>query len=89
MKASYHGHKFEVDSVIGKDGMEYPAQDVVLIEPDWSSFRREAATDILANVAGQLVHDSEAIAIDEFNPEFYAKVAVEWADALIAKLKEK
>ena len=89
MKASYHGHKFEVDSVIGKDGMEYPAQDVVLIEPDWSSFRREAATDILANVAGQLVHDPTTNAIDEFDPEFYAKVAVEWADALIAKLKEK
>ena len=53
------------------------------------SFRREAAKDILTNVAGQLVHDPSAIAIDEFDPEFYAKVAVEWADALIAKLKEK
>ena len=53
------------------------------------SFRREAAKDMLANVAGQLVHDSTTIAIDEFDPEFYAKVAVEWADALIAKLKEK
>lgn len=53
------------------------------------SFRREAAKDILANVAGQLVHDPTTIAIDEFDPEFYAKVAVEWADVLIAKLKEK
>lgn len=56
---------------------------------DWESFRREAAKDILANVAGQLVHDPTTIAIDEFDPEFYAKVAVEWADVLIAKLKEK
>lgn len=56
---------------------------------DWEKFRREAAKDMLANVAGQLVHDSTTIAIDEFDPEFYAKVAVEWADALIAKLKEK
>ena len=56
---------------------------------NWELFRRRAAKDILANMAGQLVHDSTTIAIDEFNPEFYAKVAVEWADALIAKLKEK
>lgn len=56
---------------------------------DWESFRREAAKDILATVAGQLVNDPRAITIDEFDPEFYAKVAVEWADALIAKLKEK
>lgn len=59
------------------------------VDWDWEKFRREAAKDILANVAGQLVHDSTTIAIDEFDPEFYAKVAVEWADALIAKLKEK
>ena len=62
-----------------QDGMAYNEE----------SFRREAAKDILANVAGQLVNDSTTIAIDEFDPEFYAKVAVEWADALIAKLKEK
>ena len=62
-----------------QDGMAYNEE----------SFRREAAKDILANVAGQLVHDSTTITIDVFDPEFYAKVAVEWADALIAKLKEK
>ena len=43
----------------------------------------------VAIVAGHLVHDPTTNAIDEFDPEFYAKVAVEWADALIAKLKEK
>ncbi len=52
---------------------------------DWESFRIEAAKDILANIAGQFA----TISIDVFDPEFYAKVAVKWADALIAKLKEK
>lgn len=58
-----------------QDGMAYNEE----------SFRREAAKDILANIAGQFA----TISIDVFDPEFYAKVAVKWADALIAKLKEK
>ena len=68
--------------------VEFSVNDVELIPDDWSAFRREAAKDILANVAGQLVHEPTTITIDEFDPEFYARVAVEWADALIAKLKE-
>lgn len=79
-----------------KDGYEY-YRPVDLVFPDtpdwdktdWSTFRREAAKDILANIAGQLVNDDTTNTVDDFDPEFYAKVAVEWADALIAKLKEK
>lgn len=56
---------------------------------DWNSFRIEAAKDILANMAGQLINDYTIHTIYEFDSEFYAKVAVKWADALIAKLKEK
>lgn len=79
MKASYHGHKFDVDSIIGKDGMEYPAQDVVLIEPDWSSFRREAAKDFVV----ALVSSGNGL-----NPKNIA-YSIEMADELIKQLKEK
>jgi len=88
MKASYHGHKFEVDSVIGKDGMEYPAQDVVLIEPDWSSFRREAAKDILAG----MLSNPEKISIRGerlATIEGFVNAAIEITDELIKQLKEK
>lgn len=78
MKASYHGQKFEVDSVIGKDGMEYPAQDVVLIEPDWSSFRREAAKDILCAMIQAGVDDAWRNVVP---------AAIEGADELIKQLK--
>ena len=56
---------------------------------DWDSFRIEVAKEILANMAGQLVNDYTILAIYEFDSDFYAKVAIKWADALIAKLKEK
>ena len=88
MKASYHWNTFEVDSIIGKDGMEYPAQDVVLVEPDWSSFRREAAKEILAG----MLSCSEHIFIDNkklITIEGYVNGAIMIADTLIAKLKEK
>lgn len=84
MKASYHGHRFEVDSVIGKDGMEYPAQDVVHVEPDWSSFRREAAKDILA---GMMAHPK--VSYGEFTAESLCRNAILFADELIKQLKEK
>ena len=64
---------------------EHMVPEVTRMNIDWESFRIEAAKDILANIAGQFA----TISIDVFDPEFYAKVAVKWADALIAKLKEK
>lgn len=87
MKASYHGHMFEVDSIIGKDGMEYPAQDVVLIEPDWSSFRREAAKDAMCSI----IH-SDFKRIDLSIEQFIdgaTQLAIQFADALIEKLKQE
>lgn len=79
---------FEVDSIIGKDGMEYPAQDVVLIEPDWASFRREAAKDILAGMLSNPIKISirgeQLATIDGF-----VGAAIEIADELIKQLKEK
>ena len=54
---------------------------------DWSSFRREAAKDILASFA------SNSVIIDDrpdaFDSDFYSKIAAEWADSLIKQLKEK
>ena len=88
MKASYHGHTFEVDSILGKDGMEYPAQDVVLIETDWSSFRREAAKDILAG----MMSNPEKISIRGVRLatiDGYVCAAIEITDELIRQLKEK
>ena len=89
MKASYHGHMFEVDSIIGKDGMEYPAQDVVLIEPDWASFRREAAKDIVCAILSAGMNQTYDNDERFYTFERLAEVSVEWADTLIAKLKEK
>ena len=49
-------------------------------QPDWSSFRREAAKDILcALIQG----------IESFDTLYTIHHSVEMADALIAKLKEK
>ena len=76
-----------------KDGYEYyRAADLVFPETpdwdktDWSSFRREAAKDIFSAFASNPVIIDERP--DNFEPDFYSKVAVEWADSLVRFLKK-
>ena len=71
---------------------EVDFEDVELINEDnncgfdLSSFRREAAKDILVAMTRKVVNDPDQL--DAFEPAFYAKVAVEWADELIKELKQ-
>ena len=56
---------------------------------DWSSFRREAAKDIVCAILSSGMNQT-----DDNNEHFHtfeelAEVSVKWADVLIAKLKEK
>lgn len=70
--------------------VQYVREEVERFEPefvDWSSFRREAAKDILVAMTRKVVDDPDQL--DAFEPAFYAKVAVEWADELIKELKRK
>lgn len=75
-----------IDEAIYEEGYNQAIKD--LDNFDWSAFRREAAKDILSNIAGQLTNDDTAATIDDFDPKFYAKVAIEWADELIKQLQE-
>lgn len=52
---------------------------------DWGAFRREAAKDILVAMTRKVVDDPDQL--DSFEPDFYARVAVEWADSLVKHLK--
>lgn len=78
----------------GTNGPIRKSDDVEIIEEDkpkdttgWESFRREAAKDILVAMTRKVVDDPDQL--DAFEPAFYAKVAVEWADELIKELKRK
>ena len=51
-------------------------------EPDWSSFRREAAKDILPALI-------EMYGLESLNKETWCKQAIEWADELIKQLKQE
>lgn len=51
---------------------------------DWSSFRREAAKDAMCQLIGMGRDDGYM-----YSPEEVAHYAIIYADALIAKLKEK
>ena len=55
-------------------------------EPDWSSFRREAAKDILPALIDKAsdVYDLESLAKD-----IWCHQAIEWADELIKQLKQE
>ena len=52
---------------------------------DWDSYRREVAKDILAGFASNSVIIDERP--DSFEPDFYSKIAIEWADSLVKHLK--
>lgn len=77
----------------GTNGPIRSSDDVEIIEEekpkdttDWDAFRREAAKDILVAMTRKVVDDPDQL--DAFEPAFYAKVAVEWADQLIKELKQ-
>ena len=54
-----------------------------MTEPDWSSFRREAAKDILAGII------ANSFTEDKWTYQQMAEMAIEQADELIKRLKEK
>ena len=54
---------------------------------DWSSFRREAAKDIL--VAAIKANDEREVIFEDKNFPCYVRQSIKLADELIAKLKEK
>ena len=53
---------------------------------DWSAFRREVSRDILLKFAGNL--DIKSVVVANYEPNYYAAIAVDWADALIHNLQE-
>jgi hypothetical protein len=70
------------------DGNEYKWDELDLMtEPDWSSFRREAAKDILCSVlAGGVANGATGF---DAQSEILVSISIQIADELIAKLKEK
>lgn len=50
------------------------------------SFRREAAKDILQSI---IVTASQVYEMESLDKSIWCEQAIEWADTLIAKLKEK
>lgn len=77
-------------SYIGADGLLHNysgrAEDWEILdesETDWAAYRREAAKDILCAIIYRGILANEAYLMG------YVNAAVEYADALIAKLKEK
>ena len=73
------GTPYEVDF----DDVELISDDETKCDADWSSFRREAAKDILAAIiSGDKLHCP-------LSCEYASEVAIQYADALIAKLKEQ
>ena len=72
--------------------VQYVKEEVEKFEPefvDWSSFRREAAKDIVCAIisAGMEQTDDNNQYFHTF--ESLAESAVKWADILIAKLKQE
>lgn len=57
-----------------------------LPEYDWSSFRREAAKDILPSLIEKA---SEVYELESLNKEIWCEKAVKWADELIRQLKQE
>ncbi len=56
-------------------------------QPDWSSFRREAAKDIL--VAAIKADDEREVIFEDKNFPCYVRQSIKLADELIKQLKEK
>ena len=68
--------------------VEFSVNDVELISNDWSSFRREAAKDILtrilSNSVEMFVDDKPVKTIED-----YINLSIKLTDELIKRLKEK
>jgi len=56
------------------------------VDWDWEKFRREAVKDILQSI---IVTASQVYEMESLNKSIWCEQAIEWADTLIAKLKEK
>lgn len=65
--------------------VEFLAEDVEIIPNDWASFRREAAK---AALSALISFANSGFEEESVNLDYWAGRAVEWADALIAKLKQ-
>ena len=62
--------------------VEFSINDVELIPDDWSSFRREAAKDILTGII------ANSFTEDMWTYQQMAEMAIEQADELIKQLKD-
>lgn len=62
------------------------------IDWDWEKFRREAAKDILCALLGRVERFYTGVSVNEkkiFDHKDFIKLAIEDADELIRRLKEK
>ena len=82
----YHSNEYvETEADSGSLGVRvYTEEALILEEPlDWQAFRREAAKDILAAIiSGDKIHCT-------LSCEVASEVAIQYADALIEKLKQE
>lgn len=65
-----------------KSGKGFIVPEGARMVVDWSSFRREAAKDILPALI-------EMYGLESLNKETWCKQAIEWADELIKQLKQE
>ena len=79
------GTPYEVDF----EDIELIPDNISESDTDWSSFRREAAKDIVCAILSSGTEQTDDNDEHFYTFERLAEVSVEWADTLIAKLKEK
>ena len=63
----------------------YYDEDELIFEEDehWNDLRNAAAMNIMSAFAGTVAYED----IEDLEPNYYARIAVEWADALINALR--
>lgn len=72
--------------------IELKPEEIELIQDkiddfDWQPFRAEAAKDILSN--SLIPYALKEFSEESINIDYWTDRAIEWADCLISKLKEK
>ena len=88
---SKDGRKYYIEAT-NLQNLELPLEDstkdvgkIFSIPVDWDAFRREAAKDLLVAMTRKVIDDSDTL--DSFEPDYFSKIAVEWADSLVKHLK--
>lgn len=61
----------------------YDEDELIFDGECWTDFRNAAAMNIMSAFAGKVAYED----IEDLEPNYYARIAVEWADALINALR--